>query len=200
MSTFHVRYVDKTAMPVMHLVGNGIQTRMIHWNDTFLTLLKPQAALYSKSPECALVFSTDKSLLKDETTRTHSHQQERGVPRTFQSTKPSPVGKTHFFPCILPRWWGLRTENRLAGNNLSTNRMTCANTRSFQINTNSRQYLLSLAEHWASGNAGLSTLTNTVSILLFSYKRTGNLDRWQRMGSTHGMMGKSRLAETGTSG
>jgi len=45
MSTFHVRYVDKTAMPVKNLLGNGFQTRTIHWNDTFLTLLKPQAAL-----------------------------------------------------------------------------------------------------------------------------------------------------------
>lgn len=132
MSTFHVRYVDKTAMPDMHLVGNGIQTRTIHWNDTFLTLLKPQAAL--QSTWSTLVFFPWQILIEgwDVLTRTHSHQLERGVPRTFQSTIPPPMGKTHFFPhlFLVGEGWGQKTSN------LSTNRMTCANTKSFQINTN----------------------------------------------------------------
>lgn len=60
-------------------------------------------------------------------------------------------GQTQFFPHIRPLGWGLS----LAGCNLTKNRMSCANTRSFQIKTNSQQYLhkscqpRSLREWWS---------------------------------------------------
>lgn len=163
MSTFLMRYVDKTAMPVMAF-------RHVRYIEMIRSGHFWSLKQHFKAPECAFFFPLTNPYWRMR--RSHSHTltpagegRSQNIPQHITTSN----GQNTLLSSLLLRWWGLRMEKGLPGCNLSTNRMTCANTRSFQINTNSRQYHLSLVHHRASGNAGLATLKNTVSIVLFRF-------------------------------